>query len=45
MTLPSKFVGMVQGGSFFVSQTDFAAGGTEYLSAVPLDLSSVKSVP
>ena len=45
LTLPNKFVGMVEGGAFLVSQTDFAAGGTDYLSAVSLDLSSVKSVP
>jgi hypothetical protein len=41
LTLPNKFVGTPQGGTFFVSQTDFAAGGPDVLSTVPLDLSSV----
>jgi hypothetical protein len=46
LTLPNKFTGTVSGGTFFFSQTDFAAAAsvgtaTEYLSAVPLDLSSV----
>lgn len=49
LVLPNKFTGMIQGGTFFVSQTDFAAapnlGAPEYLSAVSLDLSSVTSVP
>jgi hypothetical protein len=42
---PNKFVGMIQGGTFFVSQTDFVTGGAESLSAVSLDLSSMRSAP
>jgi hypothetical protein len=46
LSLPNKFVGMPQGGSFFISQTDFAVQGPgEALSVVSLDLSSVSSVP
>jgi hypothetical protein len=45
LVLPNKFVGTIQGGTIFVSQTDFAAVGAEYLSGVAIDLSSVKSVP
>ena len=49
LVLPNKFAGPIQNGTLFVSQTDFALapnpGASEYLSAVALDLSSVKSVP
>ncbi|MFI5369655.1 MAG: hypothetical protein ACHQ1F_11670, partial [Spirochaetia bacterium] len=45
LILPNKFTGTTQGGAFFVSQTNFAAAGPEFLSAVSLDLSSMKSVP
>jgi hypothetical protein len=45
LVLPNKFVGMIQGSTFFISQTDFAATGAEFLSAVSLDWSSVRSVP
>jgi hypothetical protein len=45
LILPNKFIGSIQGGTIFVSQTDFAATGAEYLSGVAIDLSSVKSVP
>jgi hypothetical protein len=45
LVLPNKFIGTIQGGKFFLSQTNFAAVGAEYLSAVSLDLSSMTSVP
>jgi len=45
LLLPNKFVGTVEGGVFFLSQTDPVVGGTEYLSKVSLDLSTVGSEP
>ncbi|HET6452296.1 MAG TPA: hypothetical protein VFI08_13340, partial [Spirochaetia bacterium] len=45
LTLPNKFTGGVESGRFFISQTDFASGGSEALSSVSLDLSAVSSVP
>ena len=47
LSLPNRFSGLIQNGTLFVCQTNFAVTGpqTEVLSGVALDLSSVKSVP
>ena len=45
LSLPNKFAGMVESGYLLISQSDFMTSGTEFLSAVPLDLSSVNSLP
>jgi hypothetical protein len=45
LSLPNKFAGLVESGYLLISQSDFVTGGTEDLSAVSLDLTSVYSLP
>jgi hypothetical protein len=43
LVLPNRFAGPIQGTVLYLSQTDFAAGGTGILSAVDLEAGTVAS--